>query len=183
MEPAQDSDDWVYRFERSLESFDGIRDTESHEDVYGLFRYLLSHTGFPAESTKQTTTWYGELANSVFVEEASEKWQNQKPSEGVRSALRREIEEMAGAEPEEDAEGGGGGDGEEVDRCECDGCDGELIDVFDVAAYLRQKDPPREVAEAMVTARDWRLGRLEPPPGLKRPTTEEQARETLAHLL
>ncbi|MCD2205308.1 hypothetical protein, partial [Halobacterium sp. KA-6] len=99
MEPGKDSDEWLYQFKRSLSAFGGIHDKDSHEDVYGLFRYLLSHTGFPAESTKQTTTWYGDLANSVFVEDATEEWQNQKPSEGVRRPLRREIEEVAGAEP------------------------------------------------------------------------------------
>lgn len=178
MEPAKESDQMAYTFERSLERFDGIRDTESHEDVYGLFRYLLSHTGYPAGSSRQVTTWHGSLANSVFVEDATEEWQVQKPSEGVRSALEREIEEVAGATPEDDEDGDGaevGGD--ERKQCPREECDGLVIGVFDVTAYLRQTEPPPDIRDSMEAARDWRLGRVEPPPGMKRPQTEEQARE------
>jgi hypothetical protein len=176
MDPAEDSDEWVYHFMRSVEPFEGVRDADSHEDLYGLFRYLLSHTGFPAESTKQATTWYGDLANSVFVEDATEEWQHEKPSEGVRSALKREIEAVAGPTDDED---GDGAERETDDEGDCpeEGCDGVLINVFDVNAYLRQANPPDEIQERMRAARDWRLGRIEPPPGLKRPRTEEQARE------
>lgn len=184
MEPARDDDEWVYHFRRSVESFDGVRDSESHEDVYGLFRYLLSHTGYPEGSTKQVVTWYGDLANSVFVEDATEEWQNQKPSEGVLSALEREVEAVAG--PTEDDDGDGEEvpeEGDEVGECPCDGCDGLLIDVFDVGMYLQHNDPPPEVREMMVTARDWRLGRIQPPPGLKKPRSKEEAQESLEAML
>jgi regulator of protease activity HflC (stomatin/prohibitin superfamily) len=123
------------------------------------------------------TTWYGDLANSVFVEDATEDWQHAKPSEDVQSALEREIEAVAGPTGEEE-EGEGSGVGVD-DRGECpvDGCDGVLIDVFDVNAYIRQANPPPEIQERMRAARDWRLGRLEPPPGMKRPGSQEQAAE------
>jgi hypothetical protein len=176
MEPAKESDEWVYNFIRAVQPYTGTRDSESHEDVYGLFRYLLSHTGFPAGSSKQVTTWYGDLANSVFVEDATEDWQHQKPSEGVRSVLKREIEKVAGDEDEDDDDGDGVGD--EEGECPEDDCDGVMIDVFDVTAYLRQCDPPPEVRTKMKLARDWRLGEIEPPPGLKRPSTEAELRET-----
>lgn len=185
MDPAKESDEWRYSFFRSLERFEGVRDRGSHEDVYGTFRYLLSHTGYPTGSTKQATTWYGDLANSVFVEDATEDWQNEKPSEGVRSALEREIEAVAGPsdEGDESDESAEREDTDDEGPCPVDGCDGLLIDVFDVSRYLDYNDPPPEVAERMRTARDWRLGRVEPPPGLKRPTTEEQAREAFESLL
>jgi len=178
MEPAKDSDEWMYNFKRSVESFDGVRDAGSHEDVYGLFRYLLSHTGYPEGSTKQVVTWYGDLANSVFVEDATEEWQHEKPSEGVLSALEREVEAVAGPTSEDDEEGEAVAEaGDEVGECPVEECDGLLIDVFDVGMYLEYNDPPPEVREAMVTARDWRLGRVQPPPGLKRPRTEAEAEE------
>ena len=187
MDPAGDDDEWVYRFMRSGEPFEGIRDSDSHQDMYGLFRYLLSHTGFPAESTKQVTTWYGQLANSVFVEEGDdgiEDWQHAKPSEGVRSALKREIEAVAGPTETDDQEEDGSGVGEDDEgECPVEGCEGVLIDVFDVDAYLRQANPPEEVKEKMIAARDWRLGRVQPPPGLKRPTTEEEAWESWEAIL
>lgn len=183
MEPAVESDEWVYSFVRSVESFEGIRDMGSHGDVYGAFRYLLSHAGWPAGSTKQIVTWYGCLSNSVFVENAREEWQYPKPSEGVLSALERAVEEVAG--PMSD-EGEGEGDAlEEGDEgaCPVEGCEGRLIHVFDVDAYLRQTNPPPEVVKRMRTARDWRLGRVEPPPGLKHPRSERAAREAFEALV
>lgn len=183
MEPAEEGDEWTYRFFRSLERFEGVHDRDSHEDVYGLFRYLLSHTGYPEESTKQVVTWYGDMANSVFVEDATEEWQTQKPSEGVRSALRREIEAAVGVGDEDDDGDGRGVEEDEPEWCEVEGCEGEMIDVFDVFDYLIQNDPPPEVRHAMETARDWRLGRCEPPAGMKRPQTEEQAREAFEAML
>jgi len=176
MDPGDESDEWLYQFIRSFERYDGTRDKESHGDVYGAFRYLYSHTGFPAGSTKQTTTWYGDLANNVFVEEATEEWQNEKPSEGVRDVIRRTVEEVAAA-GESDDDGGGGADDDERDECPRDGCEGLLVGVFDITAYLRHHDPPTDVAEKMQLARDWRLGRIQPPPGLRRPRSKEEAKE------
>lgn len=176
MNPGDDGDKWLYEFIRSFSRYGGTRDKESHGDVYGAFRYLYSHTGFPAGSSKQTTTWYGGLANNVFVENATEEWQNEKPSEGVRRVIRRSVEEVAEADVSDD-DGGSETDDDERDECRCDDCDGVLIDVFDVSAYLRQAEPPPDVAGRMKIARDWRLGRIEPPPGLKRPQTEEEAEE------
>lgn len=178
MEPAKDSDDWVYHFRRSVEPFGGTRGSDSHEDVYGLFRYLLSHTGYPEGSTKQTVTWYGGLANSVFVEDATEEWQNEKPSEGVMSMLRREVEAVAGLpEEEEESDGEGVSEGDHVGECPEEGCNGLLIDVFDVTIYLRHNDPPPEVRQSMQLCRDWRLGKKDPPPGLKKPRSKEEAEE------
>ena len=179
MEPGDGSDEWLYEFIRSFGAYENKHDTESHEEVYGAFRYLLSHTGFPEESTKQAITWYGDLANAVFVEDASEDYQIQKPSEGVRNVIRREIEAIAGPTDgaESDDEAGDRQDGDEVGDCPCGDCDGVLIDVFDVEAYLRHNEPPPDVATRMEIAREWRLGRRAPPPGLKHPQTEEQARE------
>lgn len=178
MEPATDGDEWNYTFIRSTTRFEGIRDRESHNDMYGLVRYLLSHTGWPSESTNQAVTWYGELANSVFVEEASEEWQNQKPSEGVLSALEREITEVAGGVVDDES-GDGRGESDDLGECPVDGCDGLLIDVFDVEHYLRWADPepPPEARKRMRAARDWRLGEVHPPPGLKHPRSEEDAHE------
>lgn len=182
MDPAKDSDEWVYKFERSLTRFEGIRDTEANEDVYGLYRYLASHTGYPEGSTKQTVTWYGDLANAVFVEEATEDWQNPKPSEGVMSALQRELEELAGIGLEDDR-GEGDPEADELGECEVEGCEGLLIDVFDVRAYLETNDPPREVSDRMLAAYEWRIGDRKPPPGLKAPRTEAELRESFEALL
>lgn len=185
MEPGDESDEWLYEFIRSLEAYDGTRDRDSHEDVYGAFRYLLSHTGYPEASTKQTTTWYGDLANSVFVEDATEEWQTEKPSEGVRSVIEREVEAVAGVagDDEDDEEGGASDESDDLGECPCDGCEGVLIDVFDVRAYLDHNDPPPEVARRMMAAYEWRVGDKTPPPGMRRPQSEEQAREAFDELV
>jgi len=115
----------------------------------------------------------------VFVEDATEDWQNEKPSEGVLSALEREVEAVAGPTAEDD-EGDAEAvpeEGDEVGECPCEDCDGMLIDVFDVGMYLRHHDPPPDVRKKMRLARDWRLGEVQPPPGLKNPRSEEDARE------
>ncbi|MFB6197301.1 MAG: hypothetical protein ABEI52_03380, partial [Halobacteriaceae archaeon] len=138
---------------------------------------------YPEGSSKQVVTWYGELANSVFVDDATEEWQVQKPSEGMQSVLRGEIEAVAGVVVEEDVDGEGGSDGDERGECPVEDCDGLLIDVFDVNFYLRHNDPPPDVRKVMETARDWRLGRVHPPPGLKGPRTEDQAREAFEAIL
>lgn len=183
MEPARDSDEWVYKFERAVTAFEGVRDRESHKDLYGLCRYLLSHTGYPEGSSRQVTTWYGELANSVFVEEATESWQVQKPSEGIRSSLRREIEAVAGADLDDEEEGSGGEESDDLGECPVDDCGGVLIDVWDVRAFLDHNDVRREVADRMMAAYEWRRGIRLPPPGLRKPRTEEQAREAFEALL
>lgn len=181
MDEGTDSGRFLYHFIRSLdEEYSGVRDSESHEEVYGLVRYLLSHTAFPVGSTKQVVTWHGDLANNKFVEEATEKWQYQKPPERVMERLHQEIESVVGVAIEDDCGDCGSDD---MGECPADDCGGVLIDVFDVGQYLRQCDPPPDVRERMVTARDWRLGRVRPPPGMKCPTTEGQAIEALEAML
>lgn len=183
MEPAKEGDEWAYSFIRSLKAFNGKRDSESHNDLYGVFRYLLSHTGFPERSTKQVVTWYGDMANSVFVEKATEDWQHEKPSEGVLSVLRREIEKVAGPTEEDDESDESGPESDERNDCPKEDCGGVVIDVFDVSAYIRQAEPPPDIRDRMRAARDWRLGEIAPPPGLKNPQTDEQAREAFEAML
>jgi hypothetical protein len=182
MEPAKESDEWVYTFIRSCKNYGGISGEDSHEDVYGLFRYLLSHTGWPEGCSRQAITWYGCLANNVFVEDATEDWQHEKPSDGVVSALRRHIEEVAGVEDSGEEEGEGGG-GDEQSECPVDDCDGLIIGVFDVRAFLEQQNRPREIEHKMRTARKWRLGETRPPPGAQFPQSEAEARESWALVL
>lgn len=182
MDPADEDDEWVYNFIGSLPEIRGSWDGQSHVGVYGCFRYLLSHTGWPDGSSKQTITWYGDLANSVFVEDATQGWQIQQPSEGVKSTIQRNLEEEIETDAEVDADGESDDLSEESDDCgPCPDseCDGRLIDVWDIRQYLEHNDPPPDVADRMRTAREWRAGERRPPPGLKHPQTETQAREAL----
>lgn len=178
MEAAQESDEAAYTFIRSVKPYRGRYDRESHEDLYGLFRYLLSHTGFPEGSTKQVTRWYGDLANNVFVDDATEDWQIQKP---VRAAetIQREVEAIAGVEPEGDGEGG-----TERDMCDHEGCEAEVIEVEGLRQYLAENDPPDEVKYRMRAVREWRhSGLVGVQPGLKHPATVEEGEEVIEALV
>jgi hypothetical protein len=183
MDVGDGSDGAVYHFKRSLSRFSGVRDTGSHEDVYGAFRYLLSHVGFPEESDRQAVSWHGDLANSVFVENATEDWQYQKPSEGVLSALERSVEGIAGVTTDDDSDGSEANLSDDEGECPVEGCDGRLIGVFDVPRYLEHNEVETAIRRRMVTAHEWAIGDRIPPPGLKHPQTEEQAREAYESLL
>ena len=74
-------------------------------------------------------------------------------------------------------------DSDDVGDCPDEDCDGMLIDVFDVSAFLEHNDPPPDVRNRMRMARDWRLGRVEPPPGLRFPRSEEDARAAFEEIL
>lgn len=171
MEAGTDESD-VWQLLSTFGPLEGKRDQEAHQEVYGAYRYLLSHTAMHEREQFNAVTGYGDLSNVKFTD--------YRPSPGVMSVLEREVEEAVGSPlaREEEGDGGGGEDDEERRRCDRDGCEGELIEVFDVPAYLEQCDPPPEVREAMQLAHDWRLGEVVPPPGLMHPSSEEEARET-----
>lgn len=171
MEPGgAEEGEWFWQFKRSVDRYE-LTEEPSYRDLYGLFRYLLSHTGFPEGSTKQVTRWYGEMSYSTFGDA-------EKPDAGTMATIERMAEKAA--EPEREGEGESDDD---VERCGCEGCEGLLIDVLDVPDYLMQAEPPPEVRERMQLAYDWRMGRVVPPPGLKHPKSREHAREAFEAML
>jgi hypothetical protein len=194
MDSGDDSDEWVYHFVRSVKRYGGVSGLDSHEDLYGLFRYLLSHTGYPEESSKQLVSWYGCLANSVFVERPihpeKEHWQYAKPRERIQGMILDKIEKVVGAGVvlDEEEDGSGGGDEDEGLACrnaDCEHC-GEsdyVVEVGEIDDYLQQKDPPRELALIMRDVKRWRIGtEWEPPPGLKHPKSHEEMMEVFDYM-
>lgn len=166
-----DGDGYVYHFIRSLSAVSSKYDQESHGDVYGVYRYLLSHAGFHREDGHNTIVGYGDLSNARFGEFRPSEREMEKLDEQVREAVGLVDEEEGGAE-------------EEPEPCPFDEeCDGQLIDVYDVRAYLDHMDPPAEIEAAMMTAYEWRMGRVEPPPGLKAPQNRDDAKEAFGVLL
>jgi hypothetical protein len=172
---AGDGEGAVWSLLSTFGSMEGKRDRDSHEEVFGAYRYLLSHVGIHDEEQFNAVTGYGSLSNVKFREF--------RPSDGVMSVLEREVEEAVGAVLEPDEEEGAGGEDDEIEPCPQDGCDGDLVDVWDIPMYLEQCDPPPEVRAAMQLAHDWRMGEVVPPPGLKHPQTEEDAREAWSVML
>lgn len=178
---GDDGDGGVWHLIRTLDRYTGPNDRNSHDDVYGAFRYLLSHAAVPTEETDdglRSRSWFGELHGSKFSpEESLEPWKLKR--------LRRVIEEVAdGAITEEAAEEYREEEESlEAGECPCDDCGGVLIDVMRLDEYLRQAEPPPDVSRVMEVCHDYRMGRLQAPPGMRNPSSEEEAREVVKELL
>lgn len=186
MEPGKESDDFNYHVIRfNSHELNGVSNSEdSHKEVFGTFRYLYSHVVTPEDYSGQRTTWHGCLANNVFVEEATEDWQYEKPSEGVQQSIKRRMQELSGPTPErDDADESGEDDTDDLGECPCDDCTGRMIGVWNINDYLEQAKPPDHVHRTMRVARDWVAGEIEPPGGLKNPTCEADARLALEMLV
>jgi hypothetical protein len=185
MTEGNDSDQWVYHVIKFNEhDLGGVATSDdSHNELFSTFRYLSSHILQPEDSDRQVITWHGDLANSVFVEDATEQWQTQKPSEGVRDALKRHLKEIAGPTIEDNDSSDDGDDSDDLGDCPCGDCDGVLIGVWDINPYLDHNEPPPDVAHKMRVVRDWVGGEIEPPSGLKSPRCEQDARLALEEML
>jgi len=183
MSPGEESDPYLYHVIRfNKHELKGVTTSDdSHRELFGTFRYLASHIIQPEDCSRQMITWHGALANSVFVEDASEEWQHQKPSEGVRRSIKRRLKEIAGPTVDDDESGDRDDSAGDLGDCLRGDCEGVLIAVWDITEYLSHvdTDPPPKVLKTMRTCRDWAKGRIEPPAGLKNPSCESDARKAL----
>lgn len=174
IEPGEDrADGWVFKNIRSLERYDGAGDIDGMKDMVGVVRYLLSHATFPAGEERQAVTWFGALHGTQFDPEKAltlSAWRR------IQADAERLVE--AGAD-----DSGEEGNGAEI--CEVDGCEGHVHDIHDARAYLETVGGsiPSEMQNRILTAYKWRIGQAKPPPGLDRPATVGEARETLEAML
>lgn len=180
MEPGDDRGD-VWALIDTFGRLDGAGDRDSHNEVYGAFRYLLSHAAVPAPSTEESLmsrTWFGELHGSKFTpEEVVAEWKLRRLERTLEEVTNRILtDEEAEAYWEEK-------ESLDVGECPSEECGGVLIDVMRVPEYFERAEPPPEVSERMQTCHDWRMGRIRPPPGLQNPTCEEDARKVIKELL
>lgn len=172
-----DADDgWLWQNKRSLKPFT-LTGEDGYDDMVGVSRYLLSHVTVEAGENRQAYRWFGELSPASFSPEEA-------VSEGVLSAIERRAEEVAGGAVEDDSGGAGGSDSDESVACPVEECEGELIEIWDARAFLDQNGDAltQEERDRVEIAYEWAVGDVMPPPGLKHPTSEEDARETLAVL-
>lgn len=172
-------DGWVARRIRSLDPMTSLSDPEPYDDVVGLVRYLMSHATFePGENPtmRDCVRWFGELATTKFKPESE-------VSEEHLNAIERITEEVVG-ESEEDEQGGAGV--EEEDECENCGARSRSP-IWEAGGALMDKgwceQIGREQQQRLVAAFEWAIGERPPPPGLKRPSSEEEAREALDELV
>jgi hypothetical protein len=120
--------------------------------------------------------WFGELATTKFQPD-------EEVSEGALETIERITEEVVG-EPVEDDEGGAGVEEDE----ECEECGARSRSpIWEAGAALMDKGwcdrIGRDRERRLLAAFEWAIGEREPPPGLKRPQSEEQAREAFEEML
>ena len=175
MEPGRESDPYVYTFIDSLPAF-GMNDKQSYEAVYRVYRYLLSHAGIHEERQFQAVVGYGGLSNTAY--------KDHKPSDGAISRMERIVEEVAEEMLDDDGGSIERASSEDDELGDCSKCDdGRVINVFRAPDYIEQAQPPPDIRDRLITAYEWRKGDIQPPPGLKRPQSEEQAREAFESLV
>lgn len=163
-------DGWVFSRLSNLPRFQ-LNDAETYEPMFRLASYLLSHGTFEPDAGKQMVRWFGELANSQFVaDDELAEWE--------RSVIARNVEEVAGYSVGED-------DGKR--ECDVDGCHGGLAPVWSASEYLADPRWCEQIGDdqeaILATAFEWAIDDIRPPPGLRFPATEQDAREAWGHLL
>lgn len=167
---SEGDDGWVWHNRRSLEEFHLTRE-DGYDDMIGLAHYLMSHVTLQKGEGRQAYRWFGELSAASFSPQ-------QELSEGTLTAIQRRAERVAGCPPGEEEGDGAAGD-EEAEECPVEECEGELVSIWDAEAFMEQNGDELTEGEydRLMTANLWRRGEIEPPPGLKRPKTEQDARE------
>lgn len=169
-ESSPDEDEgWIVKNIRSLDRFEGLRDEDGYEDMIGTTRYLLSHAGFVKNQNRQAVTWFGDLHGSQFNP-------SEELSTGAWSVIERKAEELTGGESDlEDDE-----TGERV--CPVDDCEGQLHDMVEGRRFLESRQGQsldRDARKRVRVAYRWFVGDIHPPPGMKNPSSEEQAQEVM----
>lgn len=167
-------DGWVFRRIRSLDEFK-LTGKAGYNDMVGASMYLLSHMAFEPDSGRDMVRWFGSLSTTKFSPDSE-------LSEGTLSTIERYAAEAAGVDPQ-------AGEGEkenDADVCERDGCEGELRPIWAAGDALMDRAfcerIGRDQEKRLSAAFEWRIGERRPPPGMKSPNTEEQAREVLDHI-
>lgn len=155
---------------------ESLNDRESYNDVVGAVRYLMSHATFETGTTRDCVRWFGDLATTKFSPE-------RELSEGALATIERVTEEVVG--PGDDR-GDEAAHDEESEPCEECGATSRSP-IFEAGAALM--DPAwcerigRDREHRLLVAFEWAIGERRPPPGLKNPQDEEQAREAMEALL
>jgi len=166
-------DGWVARRVRSLTPFKLQKDA-GYDDMVGAARYLLSHGTFETDTSKDCVRWFGELATTKFSPE-------EELSEGSLSVIERKAAEAAAVSKED-----GDGFADETEPCEVCGSESRSP-IWDAGGALMDKSwcqrIGKEQQRKLSAAFEWAIGDRQPPPGLKHPKTEEDAKQALDALL
>lgn len=176
MEPAYESDPYTYKFIDSFSRFD-LHDKESYEDVYGTYRYLLSHVGLHEDRQFQAVVGYGGLSNTTYAE--------YKPGQKIVDQITRVAERVAERLLDENEESARAGS-EETELGECSECEeGTIINVFRLNSFVDKygENIPDHIRLRMIVAYEWRTGETGAPAGMRKATTENQAQEAFEKMV
>lgn len=152
--------------------YEGLRDMESYEEVVGTVRYLMSHASFESGTSRDCVRWFGELSTASFQPE-------KELSGGAYDVIDRKVREVVGGGSESDESGAQDDESECCDYCGAESwspiweAGGVLCD----PGWCDRLDPMKE--RELTAAFKWVIGEQRPPPGLRNPRTEEEAREAL----
>lgn len=178
MDPREGDDGAYYELKRTFGPLGSYQDYDSHEGVYGLARYLLSHVSFPTEYTGQAYTYHGELANNKFVENATQEWQTEQPHTMQNGELELAIRRAIGDTPDDEFQ-------LHHDCCQRDGCNAEVVPLKELDRYIREHNPPPDVLEVMVAVDAWADSKsfVEPPASAKHPRSIKEFDEAVEALI
>lgn len=173
--PADDG--WVFKRIRTLSNFK-IRQASSYRDMIGLAFYILSHATFDPQNSKQAVRWFGSLYTAGFSPE-KDLGLLELDSNGHRVMEIDVIEQMTDTVQYS---------ADDEDGHTCDVCGSEDVhDIWSAGDALQDErwcnSIGRENEKRLNAAYKWRIGDLQPPPGLANPTDAEQAEETLQSML
>jgi hypothetical protein len=173
VEPDE-SDDWIIERIRTLDRYKRSN-IENYRDIARTVMYVISHTTFESNTSKDSIRWYGSLSTAKFSADEN-------ISSGVIDLIERKAAEAVERPTEENAEA----DNESTRECDVCGSTG-FSSIFEAGGALMDKQwcerIGREQERRLNTAFEWAIGEIEPPPRLKNPTSEEDAREAFEHLL
>lgn len=171
-------DGWVARRIRSLNEH-RLTDPDGYEDITGTAFYLLSHASYESGTSKDCVRWFGEASTATFQPESA-------LSPGTLATVERYAEEACEAPVTDGEDGEGDGPDDQKELCERCGANA-LQPIWDAGmrlqdrAWCEQIGP--EAQQRLQAAFEWAIGEALPPPGLRRPDSEEEAKEALAELV
>jgi hypothetical protein len=166
--------DWIIERIRTLERYQ-MTNMESYRNIAKSAMYVISHTTFESDTAKDSIRWYGSLSTAKFRAE-------KEISDGAIATIERKAAEAVEKPTEEEA----GADSEGTKKCDVCGSTG-FSSIFEAGGALMDKQwcerIGREQERRLNTAFQWAIGEIEPPPELKNPTSEADAREAFKELL
>jgi hypothetical protein len=161
-----------------------LTDETGYEDMASVVGYVLSHATYEIEANRQVITWFGSLHGSQFnPDPTDEDRQLESPlSPGSWRAIRRYSRKVVGSHGDQDDDGD---DGDDEKKCPHPDCSGTWHPIHEAPDYLDQCGGrlDQEAYDRIHRAYLWSEGDIHPPPGMKNPTTESQAREAFQKLL